>query len=280
MRTLMERQTWMGALAIGFSTLGFLLAITSFPHVGAFVFLGLSFTLLIITRQLILWSNLRKHIEILSRQVNAVQALGSLQSIPVQHPTFLLTHSVAPDLLMLMGEFIRRYPIERVLELGSGASSLYLATMLQRFKNGGTLISLENSEEWKELVQQELNVILSGKQVSAHVLYAPITSMNTRQGNSFLFYSLPKLLTERLNMFDLIFIDGPSDITQRVPALEVLLTYASQNCLLVWDDGEHPVIRTAIEDFVSKNRDWSFKYYTTVKGTCVLYRLSSNLPLP
>ena len=56
------------------------------------------------TLNIVLFTNLRKHMDIQHRALLATQAAVSLSRVKIDYPTFFINHAVAPDFLQILAE--------------------------------------------------------------------------------------------------------------------------------------------------------------------------------
>jgi hypothetical protein len=226
---------------------------------------------------LMLFRNLRMHIDIDHRQISAVQSAIALSRVNMPNPVFFINHAVSPDFVEIVAEVIRRMSVCNVLELGSGTSSTYIVALLSQIRGSGTLISLEENQDWATLVQSELDTMVKADSVTAQVCFAPLIPKN----NEFLpFYDVESVNIEALGPFDLMIVDGPGDVCLRRAAFSILGTFLSPSGIIILDDGDQEEIQESISSWVKQNPSWTAKYYATVKGTWVLWDKSKILTLP
>jgi hypothetical protein len=227
---------------------------------------------------LALFGNLRLHLDQTHKQILSIQSAIALSRVQLDRPVFFLRHAVAPDFIELTAELVRRSNASRVLEMGSGASSLYLAALLPSAENGGRLVCLENDRGWAGKMASELTNVGSHNRASAQVIYAPLV---TDGGSKSPYYDIGDHL-ESDPPFQLAIVDGPGDVTLRDGVFRCLMPYLSEEAVLLFDDGDHPAIKSMVGKWVKDNPAWSARYYSTVKGTWIVYNSSVQplLPLP
>lgn len=225
---------------------------------------------------IILFTNLRKHMDIQHRAVLATQAAVSLSRVKLDYPTFFINHAVAPDFLQILAEIIRRNPVSNVLECGSGISSLYIATFLQQYHGEGRMISLEDSQEWAVLVQSELDAIRTSN-ISSKVIHAPLILQHETNSK---FYNFPASTVAELTPIDLVVVDGPGDARLRLGIFSAMESLLTSSTIFIFFDGDSPHIQQAIQDWIQTNPAWTARKYSTVKGTWVVWNQEHGLTLP
>ncbi len=163
-------------------------------------------------------------------------------------PTHWTEHSITPETLTQVQQLIAAMDVRRVLELGSGLSTLLIANGFRR-SGGGHVLSLDDDARWAE--QTSATVKREGLDAFAEVRVAPLTDINSN-GRQAPWYDLSSL--DKSARFDLVIVDGPpawkGDRLARLPALYELRKYLSENGILVLDDaarrrnGNRPAMAT------------------------------------
>jgi hypothetical protein len=221
----------------------------------------------------LLFHNLRAHIDIVDRQVRAVWSAVSLSRVELNRPVFFHRHAAAPDFIEIVAEVIRRQKVSRVLELGSGTTSLYMAMLLPSSRQGGRLVCLEDSVEWVKLIQSEIAILPPECRAWAEVIHAPLVS---KRAGELPFYALESAGLERYAPFDLLIVDGPWDVRLRQAAWPRLKHLLSPSATLILDDGDQPVVGQTVQGWLAQEPTWQKSYYPTVKGTWVIRMESGN----
>lgn len=267
-------------------TLGVLLTVCGASILGGtivaiFDLRGLALLLLggfggLATLNVVLFTNLRKHMDIQHRAILSTQAAVSLSRVKIDYPTFFINHAVAPDFLQILAEILRRNSVSNVLELGSGTSSLYIAALLQQYGGEGNVISLEDSQEWAVLVQRELDAI-GIPNVHSKVIHAPLI---LQRGTSSSFYDFPESTVSEITPIDLIVVDGPGDTRLRIGIFSAMERLLAPSTIFIFDDGDSPHIQQGVQDWIHANPAWTARKYSTVKGTWVVWNQEHSIPLP
>ncbi len=230
---------------------------------------------------LYLFQNTRTHVDRIERQLLAVEAAITLSKMLEGRPVFFGRHAVAPDFVQLVAEIIRRRNVVAALELGSGTTTHYLAALLPPAQNGGYLLSVEESPAWTRLVGAEIDASKTDQRAKVELLCAPLVH---EAGMNLSFYDLEtiKAKPDWQGRFDLLVVDGPSDVRSRRIAYSMLKPLLSDAAVIVLDDGDHPYVRETVRVWLSREPFFRCKYYQTVKGTWVIYHADNcdGLPLP
>jgi len=130
-------------------------------------------------------------------------------------------------------------------------------------------------------MQKELDNITSETQASVRVVHCPI--ILTQSGIEY-FYDLSTHLTQPSEQaaidagsqkqttikYDMLILDGPSDLSLRHHALQFLDTWLDKNVIVVVDDADRNEIKRALPEW--KKSEYVSRYFKTIKGTLVLWR--------
>lgn len=149
------------------------------------------------------------------------------------------TFTANPDLLVALWRLIREKRPARVLELGSGLSTLVMAHALEQNRGSGELVSLEHHAHFA--AQTRSLLAEHGLEGRARVLDAPLQRAAGRQD---LWYALSAL--EGLAEVELLFVDGPGN-RERGMALFLLHELLAGKAVIVVDDVDRPEIRRMLQ---------------------------------
>ena len=130
-----------------------------------------------------------------------------------------------------------------IIELGSGASTLYIAKLIQTLKLDAKFYSVESSEEWLQKMREELK--LHKLEDIVTLIHAPLTeaSKNICLNDQKLWYDTEKItaaLGENHGL-DLVVVDGPfggSTPFARYSAIPFLQSRLSKNIGVFLDDAQ------------------------------------------
>lgn len=128
-----------------------------------------------------------------------------------------------------------------IIEFGSGASTLYMARLIQTLKLDTKLYSVESNEEWMKKMEDELS--LYNLQGIVTLIHAPLTKApkNICLKGQELWYCIDSI-NEKLGAtqeFDLVVVDGPfggSTPFARYSAIPFLKSRLSNNWGVFLDD--------------------------------------------
>ncbi|HTR83704.1 MAG TPA: class I SAM-dependent methyltransferase [Reyranella sp.] len=166
-------------------------------------------------------------------------------------PVYWTEHAITPETVTLVLQLIAGLGLARVLELGSGLSTLTIAHALQR-AGGGRVQSFDDDARWAG--QTAASLKREGLDALAEVQVAPLKEIASG-GRQSLWYDLPKMDPQA--RYDLVLVDGPpawkGDPLARLPALYQLRQHLSEKGVLVLDDamrgGEREIASRWQRDF-------------------------------
>lgn len=136
----------------------------------------------------------------------------------------------------LVREIRTRRP-QKIVECGSGASTVLMASCLRTFGIDGRIISLDHEPKYAESTRERLHQ--EGVAEYATVLTAPLASFHIG-GQQFDWYDFdPEEHIE--NPVNMLLVDGPPwhvGSRARFPAVPILEEHLSRNCFVLLDDGD------------------------------------------
>ena len=224
--------------------------------------------------------NRRWYRQIIARidlQATHVRSAVGIAATAGDMPIFWSEHAIAPETLALIQHTMSSFSAPRVLELGSGVSTLLIANSFRR-AGEGHILSFDDDERWASLTNSNLK--RENLDAFAEVRLAPMVDI-TSGGRRASWYDLADL--DDSARFDLIIVDGPpawrGDSLARLPALYELRRHLSDKGLLVLDDagrgGEIEIARQWQRDFP----DLHFRMVAIGRGLFVASVQRSGLDL-
>jgi len=182
------------------------------------------------------------------RQVEAVLHLQhELGLIPGLSPT--REWIASPDLLIELARHVRRAKPERVVECGSGASTVVIARALQQ-NGAGHICSLDHDPAFAEITRQRLAE--AGLSDYATVITAPLREQSFGARRS-AWYNIPILPD---GPYDLVVVDGPPETggTQaRYPAGPALVSRLAPGGVVFVDDTVRPDEQAIAAQWLKEN---------------------------
>ena len=149
----------------------------------------------------------------------------------------LTTYSALPTTALLLTEYVRDLPPgATVVELGSGATTLWLALAAQKRGGDVRLVSLDTSEEWAAVTRAAL--ARNGVDALVDLRVAALSPVATSEGEQ-LWYD--QAGWSDLTEIALLFVDGPPGTTgplARFPAVELLGSRLAPQAIVVMDDAD------------------------------------------
>lgn len=176
--------------------------------------------------------------------------------------------AASADLLLYLVDTIRQHRPTRVIELGSGTSTCWLAWALDVFTVSGTVVSLEHLPDFRSRTLQHLHAC--GVQHRADVRLAPLTDIHLND-TTYPWYD-PAAWND-LRDCDLLLIDGPPGKTApmaRYPAVPLLRPALRPGASVVLDDYNRPDEREIVTQWHRLHPDWGLQILEHEKGTAVL----------
>lgn len=157
---------------------------------------------------------------------------------------------ITPDFACLLAEIVDDARPARVLELGSGSSTVLLARLLA--PSGATLTSLEQDAAHADLTRKMIAATPAAGGARTHVAHAPVAPWKDAREGDAPWYSeaaLAALPPGHEGPWDLVVVDGPSTqgrADARFPALPRLLARLSPRAIVVLDDAARPGERAVV----------------------------------
>jgi hypothetical protein len=198
-----------------------------------------------------------------------LQDFMSLQAF--LNPRFPLPHfrvwAISPDFgVLLLKELLRGKP-RRVIELGSGVSTLITAYCLER-QGGGRLTSIEHDQAFLEQTEQSLRD--HGLTDYVELRHAPLVPLQL-EGETFEWYAVDALKVEP--GVELLVVDGPPAKNRayaRYPTLPLLQHALATQATVLMDDAARPDERGTIERWCARWPATRHEVVPCEKGASVL----------
>ena len=168
--------------------------------------------------------------------------------------------AASPDVLLTLLDCARTTSPKKILDLGSGMSTLVLAKSAPQ----ATVISIDNSAEYALKTRQ---MLLSHGITNVDVRVAPLTPHPSGVD----WYDLTQFAD--LSEIDLLFIDGPpgsKNDRARHPAIAECLSKLSPRAIVVIDDAGRDGEKDMAQEFAKAMPNHTLEFLTHEKGTAVL----------
>ncbi|MFD4840004.1 glycosyltransferase [Achromobacter sp. NPDC058515] len=159
--------------------------------------------------------------------------------VPIDTLSAFSSWAITPELALWILDYIDHFLPRKLVELGSGVSSLVIGDALRR-GGSGRLLSIEHSEEYYAKTKSLLES--NGLTDYVELRLCPISTVQV--GNErHEWYAIPDDLLPRFlqgENIDFLLVDGPPQATQkfaRYPAMPLLGKYLAPHATVVLDDG-------------------------------------------
>lgn len=201
----------------------------------------------------------------LFRQFQAFLALkthiGKTEKLPP-----LRGWAASPDFILEVVRLLEKYRPGLVVECGSGATTLAIATFLEE-QGHGQLVSLEHEAHYQKETSQILEE--NGLEHRALVIHAPLSKYDI-EGQSWFWYAFSSFPDK----VDMVVVDGPPKTIQdlaRYPAIPLLESYLAMDAVLALDDADRPEEQQIISRWQAEGA-WRVTRRETEKGMAILER--------
>ena len=168
--------------------------------------------------------------------------------------------AASPDVLLTLLELSQSSTPARILDLGSGMSTLVLAKSAPQ----ATIISIDNSAEFAGKTKKLLE---THGVTNVDLRVAPLTPH--RSGVEW--YDLSKF--EDISHIDLLFVDGPpgsKNLKARHPAIAECVAKLNPRAIVVIDDAGRDGEKDMAHEFAKALPNHSLEFLSHEKGTAVL----------
>lgn len=188
------------------------------------------------------FKNLRQDVDAIKYSQNQLWATQKLESLFKESHFIPQTGwSMTPQATLHALNIISLNKSTSIIEFGSGATTLYIAKLLQIENSKAHFFSIESNMEWKEKMEKQLDDYGLGDYVQ--IIYAPLEKANQDYTfkNQETWYST-QILEEALgdiSTFDFVIVDGPfggSTSYARYSAFPFLKDRTTQETIWLLDD--------------------------------------------
>jgi predicted O-methyltransferase YrrM len=214
-------------------------------------------------------ASLEEEIKQTFRQLEALQNLSAMLPATDVLPA-TRDWAASPDLLAVLVDLVITERPSLVVECGSGASTLWLALAMRRFKINGRIIALDHDPVFGGTTRDLL--IRHDVGDLAEVRDAPLETVSL-DGETYSWYT--RQAWEDLTGIDLLFVDGPPTATghrARYPALPLLSPALSPAATVVLDDLLVPDMQEVLRLWLDAYPDFGSEILPLEKQAAVLRR--------
>ncbi|MGH3682603.1 MAG: class I SAM-dependent methyltransferase [Natronosporangium sp.] len=206
-----------------------------------------------------------------SAQLQALQNLHAM--VPTRHRMLPLDGgwAVAPDFMLLLVSLVRERRPATIVELGSGASTVWTALALQELGIESRMVAVDHDVTFAERTRERLTAL--GLEKVVEVRHAPLVDVEV-DGEVYPWYD--RAAFADVDSCDLLVVDGPPGILRsesRYPALPLLgerICPGGQVLMddLVREDEQHIVAR-----WVAQLPGWRVRELSLAKGAALLTKI-------
>lgn len=200
--------------------------------------------------------------------VNAVY----LNSSKFKFPVPLGGPSIDADHTRLLTFLLQLKKPKKILELGSGSSTVLIARLLRDLgAPPDSHVAVDHEPVFLNLTRELCTV--NGVEEGIHFEYCPLAEV---QGHSLKWYQISQNIKDR-GPFDLILVDGPPAYTEqtqiaRHPALPELVDYLSTDGVLLLDDANRDGERQVQSRWRDRFPELKFHHSESGKGVLMVSR--------
>ena len=154
--------------------------------------------------------------------------------------------AATPSTMLWILDHVMSTPVRTIVECGSGTSTVWIATALERRGGEGRVVALESSDRYAASTRAELERL--GISDRATVLHAPLVDTAMPDGPSQPWFDLSGL--ELPGPIDLLFVDGPPASVApdaRYPAFPLLADRLAPDAVVILDDTGRPAEDAIVE---------------------------------
>ncbi|MFH7244562.1 MAG: class I SAM-dependent methyltransferase [Spirulina sp.] len=168
----------------------------------------------------------------------SVEALVKLGELNLGYIPWTASAMTPQSIVYILNEIIINQR-RRILELGMGLSTLFIAKLMQEIPDI-QLISVDHDQDWIEICRLQLKS--KSLNTDRHtIIHAPLKKRKNAHTEIAEYYDINALSADQTFQPNLVIIDGPpawrEDISEaRVPAYEILLPIIQDNTTVFVDD--------------------------------------------
>jgi predicted O-methyltransferase YrrM len=210
--------------------------------------------------------------QVMVNSFRQVEALTNLYAIvPVEYAMPKPTKwRASPDFLLhLISHIQERRPVS-ILDVGSGATTVWMANALRHFEIPGKIVSIDHDKNFGDATTATLKQ--QGLSAYAHVRIAPLVEVDVK-GERWHWYDPTQI--DDVENCDMVVVDGPPGFLHplsRYPALPMLEPKVNGDAWIFMDDASRPDETEIVERWCREYPDWSSEFIDHEKGTAALTR--------
>ncbi|HEY0700273.1 MAG TPA: class I SAM-dependent methyltransferase [Micromonospora sp.] len=178
--------------------------------------------------------------------------------------------AASPDFLLLLVSLVEQYRPRTIVDLGSGSTTLWMASAMRTYGVEGRIVAIDNEEKYAQLTRDAL--VAHGLEKFAEVRHAAISDTEF-SGETWPWYDR-EMLADVENV-DLLVVDGPPGVLRkhaRYPALPALADRLAPQARIVVDDYGRPDEKELVARWREEFPGWRLRELAHEKGCAVLSR--------
>lgn len=203
-------------------------------------------------------------------QIQALQNLYAMVPVRRRMPPLEAGWAVSPDFMLLLLSIVQERRPATIIELGSGASTVWTALLLREQGIGTRVITIDHDLNYVDLTRERLVALELDKQVELR--HAPLVDVEL-DGEVYPWYDRTAFLD--VECCDLLVVDGPPGNLRprsRYPALPVLGDRMPAGAQVLLDDYQRSEEHQLVSDWLKRIPGWQVKEYRYAKGAALLTR--------
>jgi glycosyltransferase involved in cell wall biosynthesis len=209
------------------------------------------------------------------------QSLLIERVVPNPDPIAMMTGwSIAPEFAWWIHNFLLKTKPKKIIELGSGVSTLVIASTLKSKNIKSRYMSFEHDSEY--YVKTKKDIQDSGLEEYVDLIYSPLEDIDI-EGKKYKFYSFPyNILDKEIgeNELDVLLVDGPPASTNhwaRFPALKCLKKYLSKNTITILDESSRVEEKEILKEWLVDFDENEVVFLHEIRHTPALFANKSKL---
>lgn len=174
--------------------------------------------------------------------------------------------AISSDSAKAIIEIFNNNTVKKVLDIGSGTSSVIFGYLLEGTK-GASVVSVDHDINFSEITKNNLKI--HGLSDIVKVYSKPLKKQIVKN-KTYIWYDLPDI-----EDIDMVLVDGPPAKTQkyaRYPALPLVYSKLSKKAIVILDDYDREDEREVVRRWLKEYPDFTLEEIRTDKGLAVLYR--------
>ena len=213
--------------------------------------------------------------KILENETKQLEAFISINSFvrPIAPLPQMRHWAISPDFAKVLIEQILIQKPSKIVEFGSGVSSVIIGYVLKKLGKG-KLVSIDHDEYYANITKN--NVFLHQLEEYVDIVKVP-TKIYDFDNVEYKWYNLQikKNFYNDFHKVDMLIVDGPPaafNTESRYPALPIMYQFLSENAIIIMDDGIREDEKNICKQWVDSYPDFEAEYVNTEKGAYILRR--------